>query len=83
MCLGGSIGGDMFTLYDVTGGTKQAIPKGVYVYVQFWIVVLAIIVTWRTIQLHPVKMKRKLLCIQNSAFYNYINKWFDLSIHTV
>lgn len=30
VCLGGNLGGDMFTLYDVTGDTKQAIPKGVH-----------------------------------------------------
>lgn len=35
VCLGESTGGYMFTLYDVTGDKKQAIPKGVYVYVQF------------------------------------------------
>ncbi|XP_052713844.1 uncharacterized protein LOC128187441 [Crassostrea angulata] len=34
VCLGGNLGGDMFTLYDVTGDTKQAIPKGTWPCVQ-------------------------------------------------
>lgn len=50
VCLGGNLGGDMFTLYDVTGDTKQAIPKGVHVLCTFRIAVLAVIANQRTIQ---------------------------------
>lgn len=28
VCLGDSIGGNMFTLFDITGNTRQPIPKG-------------------------------------------------------